>query len=286
MRMNISFFLIYCTRHLDYCVKDMKVQIKILFIVLMLICQNLYAVEVKRLYEVEVVAKSEKSQDKNLAIRQALKIVLGRIMAGKNIYKDNRVETVLLNAKNYVSEFQFSMGRTSEKENDSTRTLRVLFNEKLLVNTLRDRKNGIWNEIRPRTLIWLVVENKGKQRIFDKGLMRKLDLVLNKASKQKGLPVIYPIQDLDEKLNLSIRQILSAYSERLLDVSLRYDVVSTLAGRMVNKGECWQAEWTHYFDTKIKQWRSPCGSLSQVALKGFQGIYDNLSMYYAAKPVY
>ena len=263
----------------------MRVQIKIIFIVLAFICKNLYAVEVKRLYEVEVVSKSERVQDKNLAIRQALKIVLGRIIAGKVIYQDNRIENVLLNAKSYVSEFQFSMGRSGESENDSTRILRVLFDEKLLVKTLRGRKKGLWNEIRPRTLVWLVIENKGKQKIFDKGLMPKLDLVLSKASRQKGLPVIYPIQDLDEKLSLSIKQVLSAYSERLLEVSSRYDVVSTLSGKMVNKGECWQAEWTHYFDAKIKQWRSPCGSINQVTLKGFQGVYDNLSMYYAAKPL-
>ncbi len=257
---------------------------RILFIALTLVCQNLYAVEVKRLYEIEVISQSKRLQDRDMAIRKALKIVLSRILAGKAALKDRAVKKVLLNAKRYVSEFQFSMGRTSKKGSSSTRIMRVLFNEKLLVKTLRSRRNGLWNEIRPRTLVWLVVEEKGKQKIFDKVLMPQLDLSLNKASRQKGLPVLYPIQDLDEKRSLSISHVLSAHSEQLLEVSSRYDVVSTLAGRMVNKGNCWQAEWTHYFDVKIKQWRSPCGSIADVALKGFQGLYQNLSIYYAAKP--
>lgn len=255
-----------------------------LFIVMALLCQNLHAVEVMRLYEVEVIAQSKRLQDKDIAIRQALEIVLSRVLAGKAVLQDTVVKKVLANATHYVSEFQFSLGGASEGGNNNTRILRVLFNEKLLVKTLRLRKNGLWNEIRPRTLVWLVVEENGKQNFFDPDLMPEFDLALNKASRQKGLPVLYPIQDLDEKRSLTISDVLSAYSGRLLNVSSRYDVVSTLAGRMVNKGDCWRAEWTLYFDAKIKQWRSPCGLVSKVALNGFQGLYDRLSMYYAAKP--
>jgi len=261
----------------------MKVLMRILFIVLMFACQNLHAVEVKRLYEVEVISKSKRLQDKNAAIRQGLKIVLTRVLSGNDVWHEPVVKNVLINATRYVNEFQYSMRRASISENNSSRIMRILFDEKLLVKTLRV-SSGLWNEIRPRTLIWLVVEDKGKQSFFDVGMMPELNLALKNASREKGLPMLYPIQDLDEGMTLSIDNVLSAYSRRLLVVSSRYDVVSTLAGRIVNKGDCWQAEWTHYFDAKISQWRSPCGSLTDVTLKGFQGIYDKLSNYYAAKP--
>ena len=114
--------------------------------------------------------------------------------------------------------------------------------------------------------------------------MPDIDAAMDKASRQKALPVLYPIQDLKEKRTLSTSDVLSAYSEHLLKVSQRYDVVSTLAGKMVKTGTCWKAEWTFYFDSKIEQWRSQCSSINNVALNGLQGVYDRLSTYYAVKP--
>lgn len=238
-----------------------------------------YAMEVDNLYETEVHLESESKQDREIATQQALKIILTRILAGENILNDNIVKTVLANSTYFVREFQYSLGGSS-----SSRLMRVLFDEKLLIDTLRLSNAGLWNEIRPTTLVWLVIDKQNKQRFFEPDWMPEVDLALAKATKEKKLPVLYPIQDLNEKQNMSISDVLSAYSDHLMKVSTRYDVVSTLAGKMINKGTCWKAEWTHYFDGKITQWSSPCGLINNVASNGFQGVYDNLSSYYAVTP--
>ncbi len=240
-----------------------------------------YSIEVDNLYETEVHLESESKQDREIATQQALKIILTRILAGENILNDNIVKTILANSTYFVREFQYSLG---EPTPNSSRLMRVLFDEKLLIDTLRLSNTGLWNEIRPTTLVWLVVDEQNKQRFFDPYWMPEVDRALTKATKAKKLPVLYPIQDLDEKQKISISDILSAYSDHLLKVSTRYDVVSTLAGKMIDKGTCWKAEWTHYFDGKITQWSSPCGLINKIASNGFQGVYDNLSRYYAVTP--
>lgn len=262
----------------------MKVRISVLFVCLMFASQISYAVEINHLYETEVIANSEQEHDRDIAIRQALTTVLTRVLAGKNILQDDTVNAVLANAMHYVSEFQYSLIATDEQKNNNARLMRVQFDEMLLVDILRPGKLGYWNEIRSRTLVWLVVEEEGKQQFFDARLMPDIDAAMDKASRQKALPILYPMQDLKEKRTLSISDVLSAYSEHLLEVSLRYDVVSTLAGKMAKVGACWKAEWTFYFDAKIEQWRSPCSSINSVALSGLQGVYDRLSTYYAVKP--
>ena len=262
----------------------MKVRIRVLFVCLIFASQISYAVEINRLYETEVIANSEQEHDRVTAIRQALTIVLTRVLAGNNILQDDTVKAVLANATDYVSEFQYSLIATDEQKNNNARLMRVQFDEMLLVDVLRPGKLGYWNETRSRTLVWLIVEKEGKQQFFDAGLMPDIDAAMDKASRQKALPILYPMQDLREKRTLSISDVLSAYSEHLLEVSLRYDVVSTLAGKMVQVGACWKAEWTFYFDAKIEQWRSPCSSINNVALSGLQGAYDRLSTYYAVKP--
>ncbi len=259
----------------------MKVWIKVLLACLMMAHQCLYAVEVDRLYEVEIIAESEREPDRISAIKQAMRRVLMRILAGNNVFQDRTVKNVLANATSYVKEYQYSLAETKHKE---ARLMRVLFDEEKLVTALRTGRYGLWNEIRPTTLVWLVVEQDGVKRFFDSDTMPEIEWVLKKSSEQKKIPVLFPIQDLAEKRVLSIADVLSAYSEHLLEVSVRYEVVSTLAGKLVKKGECWEAEWTLYFDEKIEQWGSPCSSISQAVLIGFQGVYERLSKYYAAKP--
>ena len=262
----------------------MKVRIRVLFICLMFASQISYAVEINRLYETEVIANSEQEHDRVAAIKQALTIVLTRVLAGNNILQDETVKAVLANATHYVSEFQYSLIATDEQKDNTARLMRVQFDEMMLVDVLRPGKLGYWNETRSRTLVWLVVEKESEQQFFDAGLMPDIEAAMDKASRQKALPILYPIQDLREKRTLSISDVLSAYSEHLLAVSLRYDVVSTLAGKMIKAGTCWKAEWTFYFDEKIEQWRSSCRSINNIALSGLQGVYDRLSKYYAVKP--
>ncbi|MCK5830309.1 MAG: DUF2066 domain-containing protein [Methylococcales bacterium] len=259
----------------------MKVHKRVLIVFFILISQISYAEEVKRLYETEVIVNSERKQDRAIATKNGLSILLTRILVGKDILQNKIVKNVLANTQYYVSEYQYSLGGTGFS---NSRIMRVLFDEKLLVDTFRTAKIGLWNEIRPRTLLWLVVESDNKQQFFDSTLMPELDLALTKASNKKKLPILFPIQDLNENRKLSISDVLSAYSDHLLERSARYDVVSTLAGKMVNKGECWEAEWTLYFNSKIKQWSSQCGLINEIALDGFQGVYNRLSKYYAVTP--
>jgi len=261
----------------------MKLAINMLLVCLLLVCQTLYAIEVEGLYEAEVISRSEQETDKSAAIKRAMQIVLTRVLAEKSFLQDDTVKKILADARYYVKEYQFSLVAT-EKNNVHARLMRVLFDERRLLDSLRLGKIGIWNEIRPRTLVWLVVEMAGKQQFFDASTMPDVDLALAEAAKQQALPVLYPMQDLEEKRVLSIADILSAYSDHLLDVSMRYDVVSTLAGKLVKQGGCWTAEWSLYFDARIAQWRTACMAVNKVVLNGFQGVYQRLAAYYAASP--
>jgi len=258
---------------------------KIVLLCLILIGHNAFAVEVKNLFETEVISRSENKVDREASIQQALKIVLTRVLAGEDILQNEMVKTVIQDASHYVNEYQYSLATIHNSMSNDARLLRVAFNEKLLTNLFNHSELGYWNEIRPRTLVWLVVEEDlALPRFFNAELMPEIDTAMAQAANQKALPILYPIQDLEEKQALSPSDVLSAYSKHLLNVSHRYDVVSTLAGKLVKQPNCWQAEWNFYFDSKIKQWKSPCTALNKVALNGMQGVYDRLSDYYSVKP--
>jgi len=260
----------------------MNVLKRAILVCLLFFGQNCYAVEVKGLYEVEVSAKSEQQQDRVDAIRRGLEQVLNRILAGRDVLQNETIKTIVIDAPHYVIEYQYSLAVS--KKQGKTRMMRILFDEKLLLDVLQPGRLGYWNEIRPRTLVWLVVEDENGPAFFSEETMPDIDAGMDAAAKLKALPVLYPIQDLNEAQRLSINDVLSAYSNHLLSISTRYDVVSTLAGKVTKLNECWKAEWTLYFNGEIAQWSSACLTINDVALNGFQGVYDRLSKFYAVQP--
>ncbi len=257
---------------------------RILIVFCLFAVQAVSALEVDDLYETEVLAKSRSEQDRKLAFQQALKIVLGRVLVADDISQQKLVKTALQAAEQYVREFQYSMAAGHRYAGTGSRLLRVRFDEDMIQQLFRDSGIGIWNEVRPETLVWLVIEKNGQRRFYNAETMPEVEHALLEASRLKGIPVIFPMLDLEEEQLITVNDVLSADPRLLLDVSSRYDVVSILAGRMLKKGHCWQAEWALYFNDKISQWNSPCESLKKAALSGMQGVYAELSRFYGVKP--
>jgi len=245
--------------------------------------QNVFAVAVDDLFEVEVIAKSQSREDRNAAIKEAMTIVLGRVMAGRNIFQDPVVQSALVDAPRYVQQYQYSLVPMASGSAGSSRLMRVLFDETALLDLMKASKLGIWNEIRPEMLVWLVVERRGRRSLYRQGVGPEMDKALFAAAKRKGLPLLLPLMDLQDQQNISVKAVLSVHSEALLKASERYDTPAVLAARVVHGKSCWLADWTLYFDQKISQWSSPCSTLFEVMLSGMQGAYDKLSDFYAVK---
>lgn len=263
--------------------KDKCVRYWILVFALLFSVQ-LPAVEVKGLYEIELVANSQSPQDRVQAIKQALYAVLSRVLVSEDISKIPAVQEMLAGAQNYVKQFQFSLIAANEYSDSDARLIRVQFDEDQILEVLRKSQVGIWSEIRPETLVWLVVEQDGNRQFYNADAMPEIESALTFSSKVKGVPMIYPMLDLEEQQRISVSEVLGADSRNLLAASARYEVTSVMAGRVVKKGDCWQNEWAFYFDGKIKQWNGVCQPLKAAILVGVQGAYDVLSNYYGIKP--
>ncbi|MGZ4957666.1 MAG: DUF2066 domain-containing protein [Methylomonas sp.] len=264
-------------------IKDKPLRYCVLILAL-LFSMRLPAVEVAGLFEIEIIANSQSAEDRTQAIKQALFAVLDRILVADDIAKIPVVQEMLSGAQHYVKQFQYSLIAADEYSESDARLIRVQFDEDQILEVLRKSQVGIWSEIRPQTLLWLVVEEDGNRQFFNADAMPEIESAFALASKIKGVPVIYPILDLEEQQRISVSEVLGADSRNLLAVSARYEVPAIMAGRLVRKGDCWQGEWAFHFDGKIKQWNAACQPLKAAALAGIKGAYDVLSNYYGIKP--
>lgn len=242
------------------------------------------AVEVKGLYEVELIANSQSAADREQAIKQAMYAVLNRIVVADDIAQVPSVQQLLSNPQGYVKQSQFSLIGADEYSDTDARLLRVEFDEDQLLEYLRNSQVGIWSEIRPETLLWLVIDDGGQRQFYNADSMPDVESALSLASKLSGIPLIYPMLDLEEQQRISVSEVLGTDSRNLLKVSGRYEVPAVMAGRLLKKGNCWQGEWSFYFDGKIKQWDSPCQPLKGATQAGVHGAYGVLAGYYGIKP--
>lgn len=242
------------------------------------------AFEVNGLYETEVIAASQSPQDRDAAIKQALRLVLKRTMAGEDILQDAAVRAALANAPAYVKQSQYALQETTVGGDHSARNLRVLFNEQALMKLMHARQLKVWPDNRPETLLWLVVDEDNQRTFFKPESMPQIHWAIQQASKQLGLPVLMPLLDLEEQRLISVNDVLSAYPQHLLSVSGRYDVVSVLAGRLAKSGDGWKTDWAFYFDDGVEQWSTPPNTLNQAVMSGLHGVYQRLSRYYAVAP--
>lgn len=249
-----------------------------------LLSQPVLALEVKGLYEIEIVANSQTPQDRAIAFRQGMYAVLSRILIADDISTLPVVQDMLASAQSYIKQFQFSLIAADEQNASDARLIRIQFDEEQMLQALSKNPVGLWSDIRPETLLWLVVDDGSNRQFFNADTMPDIESGLAFASKLKGVPLIYPILDIEEQQRISVSEVLGTDSKNLLAASARYDVPAVMTGRIRHKDSCWQGDWAFYFDGKIKQWASPCQTLRATTVAGMQGAYSELANYYGLKP--
>lgn len=249
---------------------------------MLLTTQYVSANELKGLFTAEVMVQSQSREDRNMALREAFVIVLSRVGADRELMLDSAVRKALNKAASYVDQYQYVLTSDGE-DKESSRILRVVFSEEAVMELMRSSGLAIWDKRRDEVLMWVVIEQRGKQTLLDIEQNEALNEALQAAARLKGIPVLLPLMDLEERQRISAGDIGSAKVEKLLAVSKRYGVTTILSGKVVKQRSCWRSEWALHFNNKVERWDVPCENLSANLETAFQGVYDRLSVFYAEK---
>lgn len=255
---------------------------RLLVLCLMLITQYAAAAEIKGLYETSVTVRSESRGDRNSALREAFIIVLNRVGASKEMMLDVGIRDALNNAASYVDQYQYLLIANDSGVN-ATRKMRILFNEGAIIKLMRSRGLVIWSQKRDDVLVWLVIQQNHKQALLDVEQNTEINKALQFAAQLKGIPILLPLMDLEERQWVSADSIKNAKIGRLLTASERYGVATILSGKLVKRGSCWRSEWTLNFNNQVEQWSTPCENLTANLSTAFQRVYEYLFDFYAVK---
>ena len=185
-----------------------------LFFTLMVSFSTL-AVEVTDLYQASVEVPSQSSQDRRRGIKQAMMDILIKVSGQKSI-KDNTILQQAMNQPdNYFLQYRY-------ENNQQALNLVVDFDQDKINQLFKQAQQPLWGSLRPQVLIWLINEEKLARNIIASSSESVFALRIKQLAKQRGLPVILPLMDLEEATNISTSEVWGRFAEPVMESSSRY----------------------------------------------------------------
>lgn len=249
----------------------------------------LQASEVSGLYQAGVPVADQGSATRRMAVRRALADVLVRVSGSRQVLENPQALELLENAMQYVSQYNYQ-ALPVEPEAETTaaaaafpQQLDVVFDEEGINQALRERSIPIWGKARPVTLMWLAVEDSGQRQLLGADTLPQRRTMLETAAGERGVPLIFPLLDLEDQVALRFTDVWGNFQEPILRASGRYQPGAILVGRLYHASSAqWQARWSFYLDGDWQQWMSSGERQQDVLAAGVDGAADVLAARFAS----
>lgn len=160
--------------------------------------------------------------------------------------------------------------------------LRARFDASAVERVLHAAGFSIWPEPRPQTLLWLGMEAGGTRTLIGSDATDALHALLQTASARRGLPLLFPLLDLEDQQQIRFNDVIDAPAERINTASQRYQPDAVLTGYVheLAPGQ-FAAAWRLFRGDGMSNWTTQ-GTLEQVINAGVDGTADALASRSAA----
>ncbi|MFT7410763.1 MAG: hypothetical protein ACI9EX_001363 [Oleispira sp.] len=222
---------------------------RVLVLCLCLLSFNTFAVNVSDLYRISVAVDDQSEESRKLGVQWAFQQLLIKVSGYQEVLENRTLIEASQNALRYMQGFSYH-----QDDVDDQMYLQAWFSKALLVPLMRRAQVPIWGENRPLLLNWLAIEsntnaaalgsgvgNGGRLLISDQS--PELKLRLGRAFSERGLPILWPMNDLQDQSALPLNQLWWLISNSIAEASVRYQADAILAGKLNQSVEgIWQYE--------------------------------------------
>jgi len=229
---------------------------------LCLLSFNAFAVNVSDLYRISVAVDDQSEESRTLGVQWAFQQLLIKVSGYQEVLENPILVAASKNANRYMQGFSYHQDLVDDQV-----YLQAWFSKALVIPLLRRAQAPVWGENRPLLLNWLAVEvatisaDSEEQIVFnsdtttdtsgqlDGGRLLISEQVpewqgrLGRAFSERGLPILWPMNDLEDQTALPLDQLWWLISESIVQASLRYHVDAVLAGKLNQSAAgVWQYE--------------------------------------------
>jgi hypothetical protein len=221
-----------------------------------------YSIEVEALYSVKVGVNDQTRQSREKATLHAFKEILVRKSGSREILSSYEVEQAYRKVTSYLQRYEYEHVDEDEfNQNDLVTSdksglgplikyeLLLDFEPRLIDELIQSAGMPIWGSNRPLTILWLAVEQNFEREIIkDTAKTGSFSDILGKNAIRRGIPLLLPLMDLEDQLNVNISDIWGRFSLPIANASKRYAADSVLTGRISQQGTMWHAKLTFLTD--------------------------------------
>ncbi|MFT7243575.1 MAG: hypothetical protein ACI82A_000919 [Candidatus Azotimanducaceae bacterium] len=243
------------------------------------------AVPVTDLYVADVYVTSESEAQRLSGARAALLQVLVRVSGTQAVAEDEQVRLALRNPSRFY--YQYSYQTTDREFQVGTeivpgRILRISFEPNAIAALLRDAGFSVWGSNRPSVLLWVAVNDERGRRIMTESDGDDLSRAFAELAKERGLPMLYPLMDLEDAAGISTAEVWGAFLGRIDGASTRYNPDSILSGRVQRDASGqWRGNWAYRIDGNWSRFEGLAGSSRELVAEVVDQLADKLATRYA-----
>lgn len=173
------------------------------------------AKEIKGLYQADTAVASQSTRERRQALKALLGKVLIKVSGQSNVVENPDIIRGVKKAVNMVTEFSF-------QRRDNQLMLSATFDSVRVDGLLKEANIPVWGSLRPSVMVWMGIEDNGQRRVISETEHGNLLDTINNVADVRGLPLLLPVMDLEDQMNIDINDIWGRFSESVAKANLRY----------------------------------------------------------------
>jgi len=177
-------------------------------------------------------------------ISDALDTVLVKLTGQQDSIFNPSLSALRADPQAYLASFSYQERLAPDGSFGERQTLlNAQFNQRQILAELQRQNVELWSLERPEILLWLAIENQQRQREMLAGDDRLHRFTLEESAKQRGLPLVLPVQDQTDYSLVDADTVWGGFYENTELASQRYATDRFVMAAASERQSEWQVRW-------------------------------------------
>ncbi len=242
------------------------------------------AVVIEELYTIELPVADQTTSLRLEAFAEAFKLVVIKVSGSDDALRSPAFKRPMQRSARYVKQFRYISRKDTDAEGFDAGQLflKIDFNQQLVEGLLRENDFPIWGRERPGSLLIISYDVNETIRLVSADSTPEMVALIDQAAVKFGLPVLFPLMDLEDIVLVNIVDIVSRQYEGIEIMADRYAPDALVIGQIIGRsGEGWSGDWEVRFEDQIFKWVYQGSSRQDVVDQGVKHLARVLALEYA-----
>ena len=242
------------------------------------------AVVVEELFTIQMPVADQTTSVRLEAFGEAFKLVVIKVSGSDDALRSPAFSRPMQSSARYVKQFRyFSRKNENSQSFDSGQLyLKIDFNQQLVEGLLRENNFPVWGRERPGSLLVVSYDVNETISLVSGDSTPEVIELLDEAAVKLGVPVLFPLMDLEDIALVNIGDIVSRQYENIEILADRYEPDALVIGQIVGRsGQGWHGDWEVRFAEQIFKWKFKGSSRQQVVDQAIKHLARVLALEYA-----